>query len=197
MSVIRAAALQDLPGVYRVCLQTGDSGQDATPNFRNADLLGHVYVGPYLVGQPELSFVVVDNEGVGGYAFGAADTRAFEAWAERAWWPPLRSQYPASDGDTADDQVIRLLHFPPHSPDAIVTEYPAHLHIDLLPGMQGKGHGRELVETLLNKLRSVGSRGVHLEVGAENRNAIAFYRHLGFDQELTTGSSLLMGMTLP
>lgn len=197
MGVIRTAALQDLPGAYRVCLQTGASGKDATPGFHNPDLLGHVYVGPYMVGQPGLSLVVADEEGIGGYALAAADTRAFEAWAEQDWWPLLRRQYPLGNGDTEDGEVIRLLHSPPHALDKIVVDYPAHLHIDLLPRMRGKGHGRGLIEALLIALRSMGSYGVHLEVGAGNVNAIAFYRHLGFAQLSGTGSSLLMGMKLP
>lgn len=56
---------------------------------RDQDLLGHVYAGPYLVGQRSLARVVDDGTGVSGYLFGRADTAAFEAWAEREWWPPL------------------------------------------------------------------------------------------------------------
>ena len=91
MTVIRSATLEDLPGVYRVCLQTGDSGRDGTALYRNPDLLGHVYAGPYVVGEPELAFVVADEHGVAGYVLAAEDTRAFEAWAETSWWPNLRS----------------------------------------------------------------------------------------------------------
>ena len=82
MSQIRPATLQDLPGAYRVCLLTAAAGGDASASYRNPDLLGHVFVGPYVVHSPELARVVVDPEGVAGYVVGAADTRAFEAWAE-------------------------------------------------------------------------------------------------------------------
>lgn len=196
MSVLRQAAPQDMPGVYRVCLQTGNSGRDATARFRNPDLLGHAYVGPYLVSQPRLSYVVVDDVGVGGYVLAAEDTRAFEAWAEESWWPLLRSQYPLGDGETADDEAIRLLHAPQVAPDEIVAAYPAHLHIDLLPRMQGLGLGRALIKTLLEALRGVGSPGVHLGVSADNHNAMGFYRHLGFDSLLDAESSRWMGMRL-
>lgn len=36
----------DLPGMYRVCLQTGDSGRDATALYSDPDLLGHVFAAP-------------------------------------------------------------------------------------------------------------------------------------------------------
>jgi ribosomal protein S18 acetylase RimI-like enzyme len=180
VTVIRPASVQDLPGVYRVCLETGDSGADATALYRNPDLLGHVYVGPYLVGAPDHAFVAADAAGVAGYTFAAADTRAFEAWQEAHWWPPLREQYPLTDGDSADDEVIRLIHTPETAPDDLVAEYPAHLHIDLLPRLQGRGFGRGLIERLLESLRERGVRAVHLGVAEDNENATRFYHHLGF-----------------
>ena len=198
MDLIRAATLQDLPGTYRVCLLTGDSGFDATPQFRNPDLLGHAYVGAYLVGQPDLALVVADPQGVAGYCLAASDSRAFEAWAEAEWWPALREQYPipddASDEASADAEIIRLFHAPPRVPDVVVDEYPAHLHIDLLARARGHGHGRTLVERQLASLRRHGVRGVHLDVATDNGNAIEFYRHLGFAEVGRLESSIVMGL---
>ena len=39
------------------------------------------------------------------------------------------------------------------------AEYPAHLHIDLLPELQGQGWGRRLIDTLVAALRERGVRG--------------------------------------
>jgi ribosomal protein S18 acetylase RimI-like enzyme len=194
--MIRRASLHDLPGVYRVCLQTGDSGNDATAMYRNPDLLGHLYAGPYVVGEPELAFVVTDRDGVGGYLLAAERTRAFEAWADEHWWPALGRDYPMTDGDTRDHELIRQFHSPPRAPDAVVAAYPAHLHIDLLPRMRGRGLGRALIAHLLDVLRRRGSAGVHLEVGSGNQNAIEFYRHLGFMDLERTRDSIYMGMRL-
>jgi ribosomal protein S18 acetylase RimI-like enzyme len=188
--------LHDLPGTYRVCLQTGDSGRDATVLYRNPDLLGHVFVGPYIVGQPTLASVVTDGLGVAGYCLAAEDTRIFQSWAEEHWWPILRRQYPPNEGTTRDDELIRLIHRPPQSPDGVVTAYPAHLHIDLLERARGQGLGRELIERLLAALRERDSPGIHLEVGADNANAIDFYEHLGFVELERTQGSRLLGMKL-
>jgi ribosomal protein S18 acetylase RimI-like enzyme len=196
MSYIRPAGLHDLPGTYRVCLQTADAGADGSALYENPDLLGHVYVGPYLVGQPDLSFVIADNHGVAGYVFGAADTRQFEAWQEREWWPSLREQYPLTGGATLDDELISHLHSPVHSPDGVVEHYPAHLHIDLLPRVQGTGFGRKMLETLFEALRARGVRGIHLDVGEDNQNAIAFYRHLGFVEVARGTDSIYLGREL-
>ena len=196
MQRIRAATLLDLPGAYRVCLLTGDGGEDASASFRNPDLLGHVYVGPYLVGQPEHALVVADAEGVAGYCFAAPDTRAFEVWGEAAWWPVLREQYPIPDDGSRDAEVIRLFHTPMLASKAVVEAFPAHLHIDLLPRARGRGFGRDLIERQLASLRRGDSRGVHLEAGIDNANAIAFYRHLGFEEVERFQGSVLMGMQL-
>ena len=196
MLLVRRATLQDLPGIYRICLLTGDAGQDASTLFRNPDLIGHVYVGPYVVGQPDLALVVADPGGVAGYCLAARDTRDFEAWAEASWWPLLRDQYPSPDDASPDAEVIRLFHAPPRAPQAVVAEYPAHLHIDLLTRARGHGLGRELVERQLASLRGQGARGVHLDVATGNANAIAFYRHLGFAEVDRSESSILMGMRL-
>ena len=143
MTEIRRAALHDLPGVYRVCIRTGDAGADATSLYQDPDLLGHVFVGPYVVGEPDRALVVVDGEGVAGYCLAAADTRAFAAWAERDWWPALRLAFPRRPASTAPDaQVVELFHDPPTAPADIVDDYPAHLHIDLLDRVRAGGWGR-------------------------------------------------------
>jgi ribosomal protein S18 acetylase RimI-like enzyme len=196
MRLIRAATLQDLPGIYRVCLLTGDAGQDASAQYRNPDLLGHVYVGPYVVGQADLALVVADPDGVAGYCLAARDTRDFEAWADAAWWPLLRDQYPMLDDASPDAEMIRLFHAPPRAPDSVVAEFPAHMHIDLLARARGHGLGRGLVDRQVASLRRDGARGVHLDVAADNANAISFYRHLGFAEVDRHEASILMGMRL-
>ncbi len=196
MDRIRPAGLHDLPGVYRVCLATGDSGRDATALYRNPDLLGHVYVGPYVVGQPGVALVVADAHGVGGYLFAAQDTRDFEVWEEQLWWPTLRAQYPLGDGDSRDDEVIRLIHAPPRAPDVVVADYPSHLHIDLLERVRGRGIGGELMRRALAVLGQRGSPGVHLDVAKDNENAIGFYGHLGFVVLQPAEDSLYMGKRL-
>lgn len=175
MSEIRAAGLRDHPGAYRVCHETGSPGAGQNP-----DLLGHVYVGAYLANQADLARVIVDPLGVAGYLFGCDDTRAFEAWCEREWWPPLRAQYPLEGAAPVDADLIGQVHSPSRAPDAVVADFPAHLHIDFLERARGHGHGRVLIEWLCSELAGRGVPGIHLGVGLDNDNAIEFYAHLGF-----------------
>ena len=120
---IEPAGLADLPGAYRVCLGTGDAGRDATGSFRDPDLLGHRYVGPYLAWGRGTQLVAVDAEGVAGYPLSADDTATFEAWAEETWWPPLRARYPRTEDDTPDGALIRELHAPERSDPALLADF--------------------------------------------------------------------------
>lgn len=193
---IEPADLHDLPGAYRTCLLTGDAGKDASSLYRDPDLLGHVYVGPYLAQAGGTQLVVVDDHGAAGYLLSADDTLAFEAWAEREWWPRLRARYPILDDGSPDDEMIKLIHQPERTPAELAREYPAHLHIDFQERARGAGLGRTIIERLLAELRSRHISGVHLGVSADNANAIGFYSHLGFRQVDSEPGGLLMGLRL-
>jgi ribosomal protein S18 acetylase RimI-like enzyme len=193
---IEAAGLHDLPGAYRVCLLTGDAGRDATGMYRDPDLLGHIYVGPYLAQGSATQLVVVDDAGVCGYLLSTDDTSAFEAWAERSWWPALRTRYPSPSDGSPDAELVRLIHAPEVTPAELTEAYPAHLHIDLLERARGRGLGRALVQRLLGELRDRGIRGVHLGADASNTNAIGFYEHLGFRTVDHEPGGVIMGISL-
>lgn len=193
---VEVAQLSDLPGAYRTALLTGDTGNDATLLVRDPDLLGHVYVGPYVVRGMGTQLVAVDEAGAAGYLLSADDTQEFETWAEATWWPPLRARYPLVHDGSLDAELIRLIHRPPRSPAEIVEDYPAHLHIDLQERARGTGLGRALMERLLSELRQRAVVGVHLEVDPGNANAIGFYGHLGFREVGRRPDGLLMGLRL-
>lgn len=199
--VLRPYRPFDLPGLYDVCLRTGDSGADGTHLYANRDLLGHVYAGPYPVADPSLTFVLADEHGVLGYVLGTADTDTFEQWCEEHWWPGLREQYPVElavdTGDvTRDWQLVGNLHQrrPRHEP--LYERYPAHLHIDILARGQRRGFGRSMIQAFTEALRERGVPGVHLGVGAENTGAQAFYRRIGFTEERAEpwGSTMMLDL---
>jgi ribosomal protein S18 acetylase RimI-like enzyme len=197
---LRAFATCDLPGMYRVCLLTGDAGSDATGAYRDPDLLGHVYAGPYPVADPGLTWVVTDDAGtVAGYVVGTADSQAFARWQEESWWPALRERLPRpdeADDPRRDHELLRVVHDGATYDPAVTDAYPAHLHIDLLPHAQGRGLGRTLIATLAAALRERGVPGLHLGVSAANTGAIAFYDRVGFRPVATHDWGLTLGMDL-
>jgi ribosomal protein S18 acetylase RimI-like enzyme len=178
---IRSAVTTDRDALYDVCLRTGRAGEDATGLLEDGDLYGHVYAGQYLALEPDFAFVADLDGVVHGYVVGALDTAAFEVRCEREWWPMLRERYPLpADGTEVDRWLVGLIH-QPYITDPLLTErYPSHLHINLLPAVQGAGHGARLIQALLQRLTAAGSTGVHLGVDRRNDHAIGFYEHLGF-----------------
>jgi ribosomal protein S18 acetylase RimI-like enzyme len=183
---IRPAVASDLDALYRICLKTGESGQDATHLYRDPKLVGHLYAAPYLVLEPSSAFVIEDAGGVGAYIVGAVDTLGFEARTEADWWPALRPRYPEPTGGRAawsqDEMRAWQIHHPRPPPKRITDPYPSHLHINLLPRLQGRGLGQALIDRWLARMREAGSRGVHLGVSAVNHRALRFYRAYGFEE---------------
>lgn len=190
---LRPACPSDEAGAYRVCLLTGNHGSDGEPLYReDPDALGRIFVGPYLAFEPELSLVLEDDEGICGYALGAFDSRGFYARYDREWRPRLCAAFAAPCGDPAGWTPVQRVHNAYHHPDYFCPEpydaYPSHAHIDLLPRAQGRGHGRQMMNQLMDLLRRRGSPGAHLGVSAMNARARGFYAHLGFHELARAGS---------
>jgi ribosomal protein S18 acetylase RimI-like enzyme len=166
--------------LYRICLLTGDSGKDASHLYQDPDLLGHLYVAPYAVLEPKLCFILTYLGQPCGYVLGTKNSVAFSERCERDWFPTLRERYPYPlENDLSKDAVhIRYIHWGYR--ERANTDYPAHLHIDLLPVAQSKGWGRKMMTTFLDKLRELKVSGVELGVSKQNTRAIGFYEAMGF-----------------
>lgn len=183
MPEIRPYAPADYDAVSRICTLTAERGGDATGLYATDELMPDIFVRPYVTLEPELSFVVVDDEGVGGYIVGVANTRRFVEQFNAEWLHRIEAAYVHTEPIVTRDDMIRHLGFWPERmliPE--VDEYPAHLHIDLLPRLQGQGLGRQLIETLSSALRERGIHGLHLTMDAANTNARAFYDRIGFTE---------------
>jgi ribosomal protein S18 acetylase RimI-like enzyme len=184
---IRRAVLSDLPCFYEICLKTGDGGKDASALFFDQYLLGHYYAAPYLVYRSGICFAVEYEYRPQGYIVAVPDTESFKKWMEEQWLPPLRKQYPKPFPPARSEkekEIIELIHgrkFPVDiTEQPWLTDYPAHLHIDLLPSLQGKGQGRVLMNKLFDELAQKGVSGLHLGVSSSNAGAIAFYKKMDF-----------------
>jgi ribosomal protein S18 acetylase RimI-like enzyme len=198
VTTVRPGTLHDLPGVYRVCLLTGAGGADASALHDDPDLLGHRWAGPYLVFPEAVTLVVRDDSGVAGYCLAVPDTDAFEQWVETVWLPPLRARHPLGSGGTpADAGVVEGLHHPTRTDAVLLAQHPAHLHVDLLPRLQGQGWGRRVVTEVLDALGRAGAGGVHLGVDPDNRGARVFYERLGFTPLPGPPGACYYGMRLP
>lgn len=63
----------------------------------------------------------------------------------------------------------------------VLTKYPAHLHINLNPGVRGRGVGRALVERFEEQAREAGVPGIHARVHADNERGRGFFESLDYE----------------
>lgn len=186
IQVFRNARRDDLDQIYGISLATGNGGQDASHLYRDGRLIGHIYSAPYVVLNPQTTLVAEDEIGIAGYIVGTHDTAAFETRLGRDWWPALRDQYadPAGDpsGWMADERRSFAIHHPRTMWAEIVTAYPAHIHMNLMPRLQGQGVGSRLLEQWISEARQAGVRGIHLGVNADNQSGLRFWSSRGFER---------------
>lgn len=193
---IRAYHPSDLYRLYRICLETGADGNDATGTIDD-EILGHFFAAPYAVLEPALCLVLTEHGLPCGYILGTADSNAFAHRTATEWFPALRERYPlpATEDRSRDAGMIRAIHAGYRAPD-IARQYPAHLHIDILPTGQGRGFGKALMDRFMDALVARGCPGVHLGVSQRNERALAFYPKLGFEILTITGGTTYFGRRL-
>ena len=193
---IRPATLDDLADLYRVAIKTGDSGSDATGMFRNDDMIGEVYVGPYLTLASETCFALESNGKAVGYGLCVLDTETFQSRASDLWWPKLQEKYHALSPFIESEWLIHEIFHPTPSPQEILNEYPSHGHIDLLPEFQGQGWGRKVMQSMEKALSSLDSPGFHLRVSQHNIRGLKFYAALGYQEIMSRESEVIVGKRL-
>ena len=188
----------DEPALAEICLRTADAGGDATGIFEDDAIWGHIWALPYVERHPDLAFVVEDENGTPmGYVVATDDTDGFEEWFRTQWWPRFANRWPKPEAEvTRQDGTLLYAYGRGEKPERYATDYPAHLHIDLLPQAQGRGAGRRLIETLSATLRERGVPGLHLVASAENSGAMAFYTRLGFSPLPSSPGSRAYGIHL-
>jgi ribosomal protein S18 acetylase RimI-like enzyme len=199
---IRGVEARDLEPCYAISLATGLAGADASHLYRDPRMMGHIYVAPYVLLEPQLAFVVEDREGIAGFSVGAEDTASWEDRLERNWWPSLRARYTdpsdvPAEQRTPDQRRAWMIHHPTRTPGAVAAAYPAHLHMNLLPRQQRRGLGAKLLDRWLEAAQRRRAQAFHVGVNRANAGAIAFWRKCGFEplspDALEEGRTLWMG----
>ncbi|WP_137151523.1 GNAT family N-acetyltransferase [Devosia sp. FKR38] len=198
MVILRAYRPDDLDALYDICLTTADAGKDASADYSDPQLVGHIYAAPYGVVEPERVILAEDEMGVAGYIVGTFDTPAFAAKLEQQWWPALRARYaaPSPDWTAADRQRVAGIKAPEVHPADLVATYPAHIHMNLRARLRGQGVGTQLLQRWVAEARAAGVPGIHLGASTANTGGVAFWTRSGFGPLIDTGRSVWMGMTL-
>ena len=195
--LLRTAKITDLPDLLRVCLETGDSGKDATHLHKLPDLVGEIYVAPYVIHEPDLAYALLSDKRVVGYLLGVLDTRAFESLLVDKYWPLAKAKYQhfKTEITDSDRELLKDLDKQGFSDESLTAKYPSHLHIDIVEAHQGAGYGKSMIAFLLEELKAAGSAGVHLHMSASNDRARGFYKKFGFVEVFENANECIMGLT--
>jgi GNAT superfamily N-acetyltransferase len=179
--MIRPYDPADLARLREICVLTGAAGGDATGRWSTDALLPDLFLEPYTTFAPGWCWVVELDGVVQGYLVAVSDTPAFVSWWRDTWAPWFATAYTRPDEPySPEEELVRRGFHPEVMLIPEVEDYPAHLHIDLLPPAQGQGWGRRLIGLLRSELADVGVRGLHLSYDPANTAARAFYDRIGF-----------------
>jgi GNAT superfamily N-acetyltransferase len=138
-----------------IFFETSPAKSFASPAARQAFF--QRWFGNYADAYPGAFLLALGESGdVAGYLAGCPDSFA-----------------PASKTITGD-----IDYFTPSFRDAL-KNYPSHFHINVRPGLQGKGIGHSLTARFAEICASAGLPGIHVATGATSR-AVKFYKACGF-----------------
>jgi ribosomal protein S18 acetylase RimI-like enzyme len=193
---VRQARLDDENAVAAICLKTAASGEDATGLYSREDMPGLVWAVPYLYASIEHCFVAQIDGEVVGYMVTTPDSFAFQKWLNAQWRKEFDARLKGFEAQTdADKNALRAAAEHRTMVPDYAQDYPAHLHINLLPEAQGTGLGRKLMDAACDKLIADNVIGLHLGVAEKNVKAIGFYQAMGF-KRLTDQPGYVMAKKL-
>ncbi len=189
--LIRNYRQADQAAVENITYRTGFSGEDLTGRglFDDRRLFFLLFIAYYTHYEPEHCFVAADarTEQAVGFIVGTENSflqaRAFQKIIPRA---------------VLHIVGVTLRHYPrtllvlkrwyrlqaeieSHGTDpALFCDFPAHLHINVLPEYQGLGLGSRLIRHYETHLHQDGVKGVHLQTSNHNCKALPFYAKMGY-----------------
>ncbi len=183
MYSIRNFNSKDFENLKAICIET------ASDIFRGKRIteiaLVDVYCRYYIEQEPDNCFVVADQDDVAkGYILCAKDYEEYRRLFKEKYL------------NTWNLATLIMGNFAMKSIKEYAKEYPAHLHIDLLPECQGQGYGRKLIGMLIEHLNERNISGLMLHVSAKNVGARAFYLKCGFQVLHADKNDVLMGMKI-
>ncbi len=167
MLTIRKYEEKDYDGVCYACLHSEDDEMSAGLS----EFVLHTFCEYYIEQEPHNCFVLDDDGKAVGYIICAEDFDRFKTVFDEQYFTRA-----AHDKDRLEwARTAYDLHA------KYKGDYPAHLHIDLLPAYQRMGFGGKLLNTLFDHLRAKGIKGVMLTTGTGNITANNFYKKYGFE----------------
>lgn len=183
MISIRKYEERDFDGVRYTCL----SSEGETLKGALGECVLHTFCDYYIEREKENCFVLDDEGKAVGYIICAENYDEYKKIFDSEYLPLTKPLGEELYNWAKESTVLQ---------NKYKSEYPAHMHIDLLPEYQRKGWGGKLLSTLFEHLKSKNIKGVMLTAGIENINAGKFYKKYGFEQLEIFGTDVAFGMKL-
>ncbi|KAF1979883.1 GCN5-related N-acetyltransferas-like protein [Bimuria novae-zelandiae CBS 107.79] len=172
----------------------------------------YLYYCAYTHLSPSTCLVLDDGAGLAvGYIIGTPDTAAFSSHWKSSFAPTLEAKlipppHLSTEDPALETPLVKGLRKSVYEGACsmlqgvgdreVLREYPAHLHINILPEFTGKGWGGKMVGAWLEVVKELGAQGVHLGMVRTNEGARRFYERLGFrlcEEVLDGGASGKVG----
>lgn len=187
---IRPVTPADRSELGTIAYETAFFGKSAEVFFPSRKLFTELWIDPYLGPAGCCCFIVELGGRAVGYIVGTCDISAYQrhlaTLTPGLLWRMLNGAYRDARGSVR--YLWRMLRF--SGTPAPVADFPAQLHMNLLPGARGEGAGNLLLETHLNCLRQRGVPGVQLSTTSLNSAALHLYGKFGFAVHAEYESSL-------
>ncbi len=166
---IRHYEEKDKKNVHFICL---NSEGPCKSSARGINFALAVYCDYYLEKEPENCFVAVDeNDRAIGYIICSENFDVFK----KRFTDEYYSRIKACEFRRRKSALRSII---PH--EKYKKDYPAHLHIDILPEYQRMGLGHKLTDALTSHLKKNGVKGIMLTTWIKNEKAKSFYNKYGF-----------------
>lgn len=172
MYTIRKYRPADREALRKICMETADKSLKKSRRLLNAVPL--IYNDYFTDCEPENIFVAADENDIAvGYIICASDTKRFLREMRRRYMPAAAKQHPEMLFVALAYVAAVLRHG---------KNYPAHLHIDILPDYQHVGAGTALIDALRAHLSEHGVDTVYINSMTYDTPAYGFYKKYGFTE---------------
>lgn len=183
--LIRPYEEKDKEDVRYICLNSdGPCEDDEKENF----FILNTFCDYFIEKESENCFVAVDeNDKAIGYVICAENYDRYYKCFTEEYLPRF------------DKSAVKDIEGALHSADPqgeYKNEYPAHLHIDVLPEYHRMGIGHKMVDALCKHLKSKNIKGVMLTTGADNVKGRGFYKKYGFTELKIYDDAVAYGLKL-
>lgn len=183
MLIIRKYEEKDFENVRFTCLNSDELADEGDL----AEFVLHTFCDYYLEHEAENCFVLDDDGRAVGYIICAEEYDSYKKIFDKEYLPLTQNLGDDLYAWACNSTLLQ---------NKYKADYPAHLHIDLLPAYQRQGWGGKLLEALFDHLKAKGIKGVMLTAGSENVKGGNFYKKYGFEHLETSGSDVAYGMKL-